>query len=360
MARPSVVVVCSNVAQSGRITQGLGTRGGQQGSGQDHTLNGPASTRHGRERSGHPHDRSGPRITGHGHEGSTPHHHHQSGSHPTTGTRARARSATAARVWKVFDGKTLHEVQDFGTRLEATSEHGGGTVWTGVRLPSGGYDTWSTTLPVHKLASFLRMVHDGDQTTAGAQEVPARAEHAAPPSGPRVAQRAPVARARKAATEAPPKAPHAAQKQSKPKKPKSPASAQPKSKTPKSAPPKSKTPKSKPPTSAPPKSKAKAKAKRQAAAQTRAHGPSTSRSPGSQYETPTSMRRLLLARDPDVDEEDLTMLEDMWRAGASVPTRAWMIAKGITDSADGFIKWLDHHKEEASEYMDAAKALRAA
>src|SRR4051812_1951615 len=113
MARPSVVVVCTNVAQAGRIAQGLGTR--------------------------------------HGHEGSV---HHQDLSDPrnTTGTRGSrtrgasgARSSTAVRLWKVYDGKTLYEVHDLGTRLEATSEDGGGLVWTGARLPSGEYETRSTT-----------------------------------------------------------------------------------------------------------------------------------------------------------------------------------------------------------------------
>src|SRR5262245_9372924 len=129
MARPSVVVVCTNVAQAGRIAQGLGTR--------------------------------------HGHEGAIHHHQELSGPRNATGTRGgRARggtgmrSSTAVRLWKVYDGKTLYEVHDLGTRLEARSEDGGDPVWAGVRLPSGAYETRSTTLPTQKLASFLQKVHD--------------------------------------------------------------------------------------------------------------------------------------------------------------------------------------------------------
>src|SRR5262249_25044948 len=140
MARPSVVVVCTNVAQAGRIAQGFGTRHGHEGSVHDHDMRGSRNTpgaRGGRTRS-------------------------------TTG----AQSSAALRPWKVYDGDTLYEVHDLGTRLEARSEDGGGPVWTGARLPSGEYETRSTTIPTRKLTSFLQKVHDGDQTTPGAQPAP--------------------------------------------------------------------------------------------------------------------------------------------------------------------------------------------
>ena len=353
MARPSVVVVCTNVAQAGRLAQGLGTH--------------------------------------HRHEGSV-HHHDLGGAHSTTTTRGgrarssteahssatRARSSTAVRVWKVFDGKTLHEVKDLGTRLEARSEDGGGAVWTGIRLPSGGYETRSTTLPTSKLASFLQKVLDGDETTPGAREAPASTPRAAPASGPRAVKHHAAATTRKPAAKAHSEAPRVehsnatAKKRGRPAKAKPAASAPPRSTAPASKKPKSKLPasvkpKSKPPTSAArpkpkptPKAAAKAKAKAKPAMKAAVNGPPTSRSPASTHMTPASMRRHLHAKDPETPEAALATLEDIWRGGASEPARAWMIAKGFTDLADAFVDWVEHHTIEANGYMQAARALRSA
>src|SRR5512132_4368413 len=65
MARrsPSVVVVCTNVAQAGRIAQGLGTGHGHEESVPHHDHSGPRSTRHGQSGSVHHHDMHGPRAT---------------------------------------------------------------------------------------------------------------------------------------------------------------------------------------------------------------------------------------------------------------------------------------------------------
>ena len=337
MARPSVVVVCTNVAQAGRLAQGLGTKHEHDGSVDYHDLSGARTTT----------TRSG-----------------------RTGSSTGARSSTAVRVWKVFDGKTLHEVKDLGTRLEARSEDGGGPVWTGVRLPSGGYETRSTTLPTSKLASFLQKVHDGDQTTPGARQAPASTPRAAPASGPRAVKSPAAAKPRKPAAKAPSEAP---KKRGRPKKATPATSAPPKSKAPASAPPKSKAPasakpKSKAPASAKPKStsaarpkpKQPAKAKRQPAAKAAASGPRTSRSPASTHMSPASMRRHLHAKDPETPEAALATLEDIWSGGASEPTRAWMMAKGFTDLADAFVDWVEHHTTEANGYMHAARALRSA
>jgi hypothetical protein len=339
MARPSVVVVCTNVAQAGRLAQGLGTNHGHDGSVSQHDLGGPrttTTTRNGRAASS-----------------------------------IGARSSTAVRVWKVFDGKTLHEVKDLGTHLEARSEDGGGAVWTGVRLPSGGYETRSTTFPTSKLASFLQKVHDGDQTTPGAREAPASTPRAAPASGPRAVKRPAAATARKPAAEARPEAPVATPKKrgrpakakpttSAPPKSKAPASVKPKSKAPASATPKSKAPASAARPKTKQKPKAETKAKRKPAAKIAASGPPTSRSPVSTHVTPASMRRHLHAKDPETPEAALATLEDIWRGGASEPTRAWMIAKGFTDLADAFVDWVEHHTTEANGYMQAARAQRSA
>jgi hypothetical protein len=338
MARPSVVVVCTNVAQAGRLAQGLGTHHGHDGSVAHHDLSGPRT----------------PTATRGGRAGGS------------TG----ARSSTAVRIWKVFDGKTLHEVQDLGTRLEARSEDGGGPVWTGVRLPSGGYETRSTTLSTGKLASFLQKVHDGDQATPHRREAPASTPRAAPASGPRAVKHTAAAKPKKAAAaKASSAAPHAAQsvpapkKRGRPKKAKPAASAPPKSKAPTSAKPKSKAPVSARPKStsaARPKPKQPAKAKRHAATKQADSGPSTSRSPASTQMSPASMRKHLHAKDPETPEAALATLEDIWRGGASEPTRAWMIAKGFTDLADAFVDWVEHHTTEANGYMHAARALRSA
>jgi hypothetical protein len=356
MARPSVVVVCTNIAQAGRLAQGLGTHQGHQ---------------------------------------ETRHHHDRSGSHgamTARGTRARgateARGSTTERTWKVFDGKTLFEVKDLGTRLEARSEEDGSVVWTGVRIPSGWYETRFTTLPEPKRASFLQKVHDGDQTTPGARQAPASTPRAAPASGPRAVKK-PVATAKhKAAAKAHPVAPRAEpsvaapKKRGRPAKAKPAASPAPKSKAPVSVKPKSKAPAgvkpkptSKAPASAKPKSKApasaarpkaqkpakaKTKAKPQHAPSAAANGPPTSRSPASARVTPASMRRQLHAKDPETPEAALATLEDIWRGGASEPARAWMIAKGFTDLADAYIDWVEHHTIEANGYMQAARALRSA
>ena len=317
MARPSVVVVCTNVAQAGRLARGLGTKHEHDGS-VDY------------------HDRSGARTT------TT-----RSGR---TGSSTGARSSTAVRVWKVFDGKTLHEVKDLGTQLEARSEDGGGPVWTGVRLPSGGYETRSTTLPTSKLASFLQKVHDGDQTTPGARQAPASTPRAAPASGPRAVKSPAAAKPRKPAAKAPSKAP---KKRGRPKKATPATSAPPKSKAPASAKPKSTS-------AARPKPKQPAKAKRQPAAKAAASGPRTSRSQASTHMSSASMRRHLHAKDPETPEAALATLEDIWSGGASEPTRAWMMAKGFTDLADAFVDWVEHHTTEANGYMHAARALRSA
>ena len=76
--------------------------------------------------------------------------------------------------------------------------------------------------------------------------------------------------------------------------------------------------------------------------------------------SPASMRRHLHAKDPETPEAALATLEDIWRGGASVPTRAWMMAKGFTDLADAFVDWVEHHTTEANGYMHAARALRSA
>ena len=317
MARPSVVVVCTNVAQAGRLAQGLGTKHEHDGSVDYHDLSGARTTT----------TRSG-----------------------RTGSSTKARSSTAVRVWKVFDGKTLHEVKDLGTRLEARSEDGGGPVWTGVRLPNGGYETRSTTLPTSKLTSFLQKVHDGDQTTPGARQSPASTPRAAPASGPRAVQSPAAAKPRKPAAKAPSEAP---KKRGRPKKATPATSAPPKSKAPSSAKPKSTS-------AARRKPKQPAKATRQPAAKAMASGPSTSRSPASTHMSPASMRRHLHAKDPETPEAALATLEDIWSGGASEPTRAWMIATGFTDLADAFVDWVEHHTTEANGYMHAARALRSA
>jgi hypothetical protein len=352
MARPSVVVVCTNVAQAGRIAQGLGTNHGREGAVHHQDLGGGHTTTTTRG------DRAQRSTEGRG---------------PTS-----ARSATAVRMWKVFDGKTLHEVKDLGTRLEARSEEDGAVVWTGVRIPSGWYETRSTTLPELKRAGFLQKVHDGDQATPGRREAPASTPRSAPVSGPRAVKRPAAAKARKAATKPPAEAPRALQsvvapkKRGRPKKAKPTASAPPKSKAPMSAKPKSKAPvsakpKSKAPTSAArpkpkpsPKVTTKATAKRKPATKATTSGPATSRSPASTQISPASMRRQLHAKDPETPEAALATLEDIWRGGASEPTRAWMIAKGFTDLADAFVDWVEHHTIEANDYMQAARALRSA
>jgi hypothetical protein len=337
MARPSVVVVCTNVAQAGRLAQGLGTKHGHDGSVEHHDLSSSRTS-------------SAPRGG-------------------RAGSATGAHSATAVRVWKVFDGKTLHEVQDLGTRLEARSEDGGGPVWTGVRLPGGRYETRSTTLPTSKLASFLDKVHDGDQATPHARKAPASTPRAAPASGPRAVKPPAAAKPRKPAAKAPTEAPRAAQsvaapkKRGRPKKGAPAPSVPPKSKAPASAKPRSKAPTSAKPksTSAPrPKPKPSAKAKRHPATKAAASGPSTSRSPASTQLSPASMRRQLQAKDPQTPEAALATLEDIWRGGASEPTRAWMIAQGFTDLADAFVDWVEHHTTEANGYMQAARALRSA
>ena len=340
MARPSVVVVCTNIAQAGRLAQGLGTHQGH-------------------EETGHHRDRSG-----------------SHGAMTARGGRAHgateARGSTTVRTWKVFDGKTLFEVKDLGTRLEARSEDDGSVVWTGVRIPSGWYETRSTTLPEPKRASFLQKVHDGDQTTPGARAEHTSLPRSAPASGPRAVKRPAAAAtkkpAEKARAEAPRVEPTAAtpKKRGRPAKAKPAANTLPKSKAPASKKPKSKAPasakpKSKPPTSAArpkpkPTPKATAKAKRPAAV----NGPPTSRSPVSTHMTPASMRRHLHAKDPETPEAALATLEDIWRGGASGPTRAWMIAKGFTDLTDAFVDWVEHHTIEANGYMQAARALRSA
>lgn len=381
MARPSVVVVCTNVAQAGRIAQGLGTRHGLEGSTPHHDPRSSRTTRHEHKGSTHHRDLSGPHATRHGRERPA-HHRNLSGPRPATTTPSgRARSSTAVRLWKVYEGDTLYAVHDLGTHLEARSEDGGAPVWTGVGSPSGGYKTRSTTFPEHALASFLAKVHDGDETTPRAQVAPASARHAAPASGKRAAKRSSTAPPRKPAAEAHPEVPRAERstatpkKRGRPKKAKPAASARPKSKAPASVKPKSKAPasakpKGKAPASAKPKSKSaahakpkpppKAKAKRQPATKAAASGPQTSRSPVSTHVTPASMRRHLQAKDPESPEEALATLEDIWRGGASEPTRAWMIAKGFTDLADAFVDWVAHHTTEANGYMRAARAQRSA
>jgi hypothetical protein len=427
MARrsPSVVVVCTNVAQAGRIAQGLGTGHGHEESVHHPTRSGPRSTRPGQSGSVHHHDMHGPRATrgtlgaarspttgtrsstgahrsttgAHrsttgAHRSTTGAHSSTTGAHSSTGTRR----ATAVRVWKVYHDITLYKVQDLGTRLEATSEEDGSTVWRGQRLPNGdGYYTQSTTLATHQLASFLGLVRDGDQTTPGAQGTPASAHRAAPASADRARQRAPTARAQrttqKPATTIRTEAPHAERsvptpkKRGRPKKAKPPASTPPKSKGAASAQPKSTrsasarpkskasasaTPKSKSPTNTKPKSKrsaspsqrqppkAKATAKRKPAAKATAGGPATSRSPGSPLVTPAYMRQRLHAKHPDTTEAVLATMEAIWRGGASDPTRAWMLAQGIPDVVDAFVDWVEHHATEANEYMRAAHAQRAA
>ena len=358
MARPSVVVVCTNVAQAGRIAQGLGTHAGHE---------------------------------------SAVHHRDRIGGQTTTTTRGRraqrsteapsstrARGATAVRLWKVFDGTTLHAVKDLGTRLEARSEEDDSVVWTGVRIPSGWYETRSTTIPDLERASFLQKVHDGDQTTPGTRQAPASTPRAAPASGPRAVKKPVAAAKHKAAAKAHPVVPRvepsaaAPKKRGRPAKAKPAASPAPKSKAPVSVKPKSKAPvsvkpkpKSKAPASVKPKSKApesaarpKAqkppKAKPKANAQHAVNGPPTSRSPASTHVTPASMRRQLHAKDPETPEAALATLEDIWRGGASEPARAWMIAKSFTDLADAYIDWVEHHTIEANGYMQAARALRSA
>jgi hypothetical protein len=342
MARPSVVVVCTNIAQAGRLAHGLGTHEGH-------------------EEASHHRDRSG-----------------SHGAMTARGTRAHgateARSSTTVRTWKVFDGKTLFEVKDLGTRLEARSEENGSVVWTGVRIPTGWYETRSTTLPDLKRASFLQKVHDGDQTTPGARQAPASTPRAAPASGPRAVKKPVAAAKHKPAAKAHPVAPRAQpsvaapRKRGRPAKAKPAASPAPKSKAPVSVKPKSKAPasvKPKPKSKAPesaarPKAQKPAKAKTKAKAQHVVNGPPTSRSPASTHVTPASMRRQLHAKDPETPEAALATLEDIWRGGASGPARAWMIAKGFTDLADAYIDWVEHHTIEANGYMQAARALRSA
>jgi hypothetical protein len=368
MARrsPSVVVVCTNVAQAGRIAQGLGTGHRHEESVHHPTRSGPRSTRHGQSGSAHHHDMHDPRATKGtlgaarrpttGTRSSPGAHRSTTGAHSSTGTRR----ATAVRVWKVYHDITLYKVQDLGTRLEATSEEDGSTVWRGQRFANGdGYSTQSTTLATHQLASFLKMVRDGDQTTPGAQGTPASADRAAPASADRARQRAPTARAQrttqKPATTARPEAPHAERivptpkKRGRPTKAKPAASTPPKSKGAASTPPKSNasantTPKSTRSASARPKSKAsanatpkstraaspsqrpapkaKATAKRKPAAKATAGGPATSRSPGSPLVTPAYMRQRLHAKHPDTTEAVLATMEAIWRGRASDPTRA--------------------------------------
>jgi hypothetical protein len=342
MARPSVVVVCTNIAQAGRLAHGLGTHEGH-------------------EEASHHRDRSG-----------------SHGAMTARGTRAHgateARSSTTVRTWKVFDGKTLFEVKDLGTRLEARSEENGSVVWTGVRIPTGWYETRSTTLSELKRASFLQKVHDGDQTTPGARQAPASTPRAAPASGPRAVKKPVAAAKHKPAAKAHPVAPRAQpsvaapRKRGRPAKAKPAASPAPKSKAPVSVKPKSKAPasvKPKPKSKAPesaarPKAQKPAKAKTKAKAQHVVNGPPTSRSPASTHVTPASMRRQLHAKDPETPEAALATLEDIWRGGASGPARAWMIAKGFTDLADAYIDWVEHHTIKANGYMQAARALRSA
>jgi hypothetical protein len=352
MARPSVVVVCTNVAQAGRIAQGLGTHPGQEGAVHHRDLSGGQTT-----------------TTTRGSRGQRS---------PEARSSTRARGATAVRMWKVFDGKTLHEVKDLGTRLEARSEEDGSVVWTGVRIPSGWYETRSTTLPELKRASFLQKVHDGDQATPGAREVPTSSRRAAPASGPRAVTRPAAATTRKPAAKAQREAPRAEPSAAAPKKrgrpakvkpvttapptSKAPVSKKPKSKAPASVKPKSKAPASaaRPKAKPTPKVTTKATAKRKPATKATTTGPATSRSPASTQISPASMRRQLHAKDPETPEAALATLEDIWRGGASEPTRAWMIAKGFTDLADAFVDWVEHHTIEANGYMQAARALRFA
>ena len=377
MARrsPPVVVICTNVAQAGRIAQGLGTGHGHEEPVRHNDHSGPRSTRHGRSGSVHHHVMHGPRAT-RGTLGGAP--SSTTGTRSSTGTRSATRTrsatgthnatgtrrATAVRVWKVYHGITLYKVRDLGTRLEATSEEDGSTVWTGVRLAhDDGYATQSTTLVEHQLASFLDMVRDGDQTTPS---TPVSAHRAAPASAGRAVQRPPTAAARrttqKPAAAARTEAPHAERsvptpkKRGRPKKAKPAASTPPKSKAPASMKPKSK--RSASPSQRPP--KAKATAKRKPAAKATAGGPATSRSPVSTHVTPASMRRHLHERNPGTPEAALKTLEAIWRGGASDPTRAWMIANNIPDLVDAFVDWVNHHATEANEYMRAGDAQRAA
>lgn len=348
MARrsPPVIVVCSNVAQAGRIAQGLGTS-------------------HGHHEPSH-HHRRGPRTTRHEHDGAV-HHHDLNGPRPTTGRLHGAHRSTAMRLWKVFHGVAKYEVQALGTRLEAKSEEDGSTVWRGVRSPHGHrYSTEFTTFVEEELESFLGKVRDGDQTTPGAQERPPSAHRDAPASATPAAQ--PPTRARRAtrkpAAAARSEAPREERRAStstksvQPKKPKSktPASAKPKSsKAAASAKPKSKGAASSGRKTAP-----KAKGTRQPAANATASGPVTSRSSGSLLVTPAYMRQRLHAKHPDTTDAVLETMEAIWRGGASEPTRAWMSAQGIPDVVDAFVDWVEHHATQANEYMRAASASRAA
>ena len=385
MARRSsnVIFVCNNVAQAGRIAQGLGARRGHHEPGHHHSRSRPRSSRHGQKGTGHHHDLTGPQSTagtlGRARGSTTEAHrstgtHHSSGAHRTTGTHR----GSAERLWKVFHGVTQYKVLDLGTRLEATIDGDDRTVWRGVRLPNGdGYATESTTLVEGQLESFLDLVHTGDLTTPGAQEKPHSAHRTAPASANHAVQRPPAARARKTtqtpASAARPEAPRGegnastSTKQGKAKKPKHRANASPKSKAPASAKPKSKAPASAKPKSTRaaspsqrPSPKAKATAKRQPAAKATAHGPATSRSPGSTHVSPASMRRQLLERHPDTPADALATLENIWRGGAYEPTRAWMLAKNIPDLVDAFVDWANHHATEANEYLRAGDAQRAA